>query len=87
MKLPAWLFSYTKKELKIETSSGTEFPKDLSRYALVIHCGGCMLTAKVMEERAKYAKTKQVPFTNYGMAIALMKGILSRSMEPLEKPE
>ena len=87
VKLPAWLFSYTKKELKIETSSGTEFPKDLSRYALVIHCGGCMLTAKVMEERAKYAKTKQVPFTNYGMAIALMKGILSRSMEPLEKPE
>lgn len=80
VKLPNWLKKYTGKELIIETSSGREFPEDLSPYALVIHCGGCMLNEREMKYRMKCAKDQQVPFTNYGTAIAYMQGILKRSI-------
>ena len=70
-----------KKELIIETSSGTEFPEDLTSYALVIHCGGCMLNEREVKYRMKCAEDQRVPFTNYGIAIAQMKGILKRSIE------
>ncbi|MGN1098080.1 MAG: [FeFe] hydrogenase H-cluster maturation GTPase HydF [Clostridia bacterium] len=80
VKLPRWLRNYTKKELNIETSSGTEFPEDLSRYALVIHCGGCMLTEREVRYRMKCAVEQNTPFTNYGVAIAQMHGILKRSL-------
>ena len=70
-----------KKELIIETSSGTEFPEDLTSYALVIHCGGCMLNEREVKYRMKCAEDQKVPFTNYGIAIAQMKGILKRSIE------
>lgn len=81
VKIPRWLKQHTGKELIIETNSGTEFPEDLTSYALVIHCGGCMLNEREVKYRMKCAEDQKVPFTNYGIAIAQMKGILKRSIE------
>lgn len=81
VKIPRWLKQHTGKELIIETSSGTEFPEDLTSYALVIHCGGCMLNEREVKYRMECAEDQKVPFTNYGIAIAQMKGILKRSIE------
>lgn len=81
VKIPRWLKQHTGKKLIIETSSGTEFPEDLTSYALVIHCGGCMLNEREVKYRMKCAEDQSVPFTNYGIAIAQMKGILKRSIE------
>ncbi len=83
VKLPAWLAKHTGKQLQIQLSSGTEFPADLSPYALVIHCGGCMLNARELRHRMQCAVRQQVPVTNYGTAIAYMKGILARSLSPI----
>ncbi|MGN1169756.1 MAG: [FeFe] hydrogenase H-cluster maturation GTPase HydF, partial [Acutalibacteraceae bacterium] len=83
VKLPAWLKEYTGKTINIKTSSGTEFPSDLSEFSLVIHCGGCMLNEKEMRYRVKSAKEQGIPMTNYGTAIAYMNGILKRSLEIL----
>ncbi len=80
VKLPAWLKKHTGKDLVIETSSGTGFPEDLSSFVLVIHCGGCMLNEREVRYRMKCAEDQQVPFTNYGICIAKMKGILERSV-------
>ena len=81
VKLPRFLKQKTGKEIEIVTSSGTEFPEDLSQYSLIIHCGGCMLTSREMIYRMKCAEDAGIPFTNYGVAIAYMKGILPRSIE------
>lgn len=83
VKLPKWLKEYTGKDINIEFSSGTEFPEDLSRYKVVIHCGGCMLNEKEVLYRMKTSVKQNIPFTNYGIAIAKMKGILKRSIAPL----
>ena len=80
VKLPALLKKYTGKSLNIELSSGRDFPEDLSRFSLVIHCGGCMLNEREMLHRQNIAETEGVPFTNYGTAIACMNGILRRSL-------
>lgn len=80
VKLPRLLKKYTGKDIRIETSSGNEFPEDLSRYKLVIHCGGCMLPAREVGYRMKCAEDQSVPMTNYGIAIAQMQGILRRSV-------
>ena len=81
VKLPRWLREYTGKQLNIVTSSGTEFPEDLSEVALVLHCGGCMLNAREVKHRMRSAVLQGVPITNYGVAIACMNGILRRSLE------
>lgn len=81
VKLPRWLKNYTGKELVFETSSGKGFPDDLSPYSLVIHCGGCMLNEREVQYRRKFAEDSDVPFTNYGTAIAYMQGILKRSLQ------
>lgn len=80
VKIPRFLKKYTGKELIIETSSGVGFPEDLSPYALVIHCGGCMLNEREVRWRMHCALEEGVPITNYGIAIAHMKGILRRSI-------
>ncbi|MBQ4338617.1 MAG: [Clostridia bacterium] len=80
VKLPALLKKYTGKSFNIELSSGAGFPQDLSRFALVIHCGGCMLNAREMNYRMNLAAEQGVPITNYGTAIAYMNGILKRSL-------
>ena len=83
VKIPRWLKNYTGKDLVFKTVSGTEFPDDLSPYALVIHCGGCMLKEREMRYRTKCAVDQHVPITNYGTIIAYMQGILKRSLEIL----
>jgi [FeFe] hydrogenase H-cluster maturation GTPase HydF len=83
VKLPNWLLKYTGKDLKFEWSSSREFKEDLSPYAMVIHCGGCMLNERDVKYRMKCAVDQGIPFTNYGIAIAYMKGILQRSIEPI----
>lgn len=80
VKIPRWLKEYTGKDISIETFSGRDFPEDLSPYALVIHCGGCMLNGREVGYRMKTAADQAVPITNYGIAIAYMKGILWRSL-------
>ncbi|MGI6730779.1 MAG: [FeFe] hydrogenase H-cluster maturation GTPase HydF [Anaerovoracaceae bacterium] len=81
VKIPAWLRGYTGKTFNVKTVSGRDFPEDLSAYSLIIHCGGCMLTEREVRYRMKCAEDQKVPFTNYGVAIAYMKGILKRSLE------
>ena len=81
VKIPRWLGEYTGKNLRLEHSSGRDFPEDLSPYQLVIHCGGCMLNGREMDYRRKTAADAGVPFTNYGITIAHLKGILKRSVE------
>ncbi len=81
VKIPTWLRKYTRKQLQIQLSSGTEFPEDLSGYKLIVHCGGCMLNQREIKYRFKCAKDQGVPITNYGIAIAYMQGILRRSVE------
>lgn len=79
VKIPRMLQAYTGKKLNIALSSGTEFPEDLSPYALILHCGGCMLNEREVRYRIKCAEDQNVPISNYGTAIAYMNGILKRS--------
>ncbi|KAF5066513.1 tRNA modification GTPase MnmE [anaerobic digester metagenome] len=80
VKLPQWIKSYTNKNLIFEFTSGTEYPQDLRCYQLVVHCGGCMLNDREMKYRQKFSAESGIPFTNYGILIAYMQGILQRSI-------
>ncbi|MBO5373494.1 MAG: [FeFe] hydrogenase H-cluster maturation GTPase HydF [Lachnospiraceae bacterium] len=80
-KLPRWILNATGKQINFVFTSGTEFPEDLSQYALIIHCGGCTLNEREMQYRLKCAKDFGIPMTNYGTAIADIHGVLDRSME------
>lgn len=82
VKIPRLLKNYTQADLNLEFTSGTEFPENLSKYKLIIHCGGCTLNEREMKYRLRCAKDQNVPITNYGTAIAHMNGILKRSLEP-----
>lgn len=81
VKIPRLLKQYTGKNIEIETVSGTEFHEDLSEYKMVIHCGGCMLTEREVRYRMRCAEEQGVAFTNYGIFIAFVSGILERSIE------
>lgn len=81
VKLPNLLRKYTQKDLHFVFTSGEEFPTDLTGYNLIIHCGGCMLNEREMKYRLSCANDAGIPITNYGTAIAHMKGILKRSTE------
>lgn len=83
VKMPNWLKKYTGKDIRFEFTSGTDFPEDLSKYALVVHCGGCMLNAAEMKSRISRTAEQNINIVNYGIAIAQMNGILKRSIEPL----
>ena len=80
VKLPRWIRNYTQKQFDFRFTSGAEFPEDLSEYKLIVHCGGCMLNEREMNYRRKCAEDQDVPFTNYGILIAYMQGILKRSV-------
>lgn len=81
VKIPKWVKEYTGKDICFEFSSGMDFPDDLSKYSLIIHCGGCMLNDREVKYRMKCALDQNVPITNYGTAIAYTKGILERSIK------
>ena len=78
VKLPGWIREYTGVDFEFKFTSGLEFPKDLSEYDLIIHCGACMLGETEVMSRYHKAKDQGIPMTNYGIAIGKMKGILPR---------
>ncbi len=81
VKLPRLLAKYTGKQLHCEAVAGlSALPHDLDTYALVIQCGGCVVTAKQLASRLAPAIEAGVPVSNYGLAIAYMNGIFERSM-------
>lgn len=84
VKLPRWIREHTGKSLNFVFTSGTEFPTDLRPYRMIIHCGGCTLNEREMQFRLKCAEDAGIPITNYGTAIAYMKGILERSIQVFE---
>jgi len=84
VKIPRRLRKIAGEGLKIDIVAGNDFPKDLSPYALVIHCGGCMFTRKQLMSRLIEAAEQKVPMTNYGVAIAYMNGILDRVVQIFE---
>jgi len=75
VKLPKWIMAKTGKKLSFEWTSGNAFPEDLSPYALVVHCGGCMLTRRAVQARIARCRAAGVPITNYGVCIAACNGI------------
>lgn len=77
-KIPRFLRQKVGPGLKIDIASGTDFPEDLSKYDLIIHCGGCMFNRKYMLSRIDKAKFSNIPMTNYGVALAFLSGILEK---------
>ncbi|MBR4742191.1 MAG: [Desulfovibrio sp.] len=80
-KIPHWLQEMTKLPLRFETSSGPNFPENLTPYALIILCGGCMLTEAEVARRIQSAQNQKIPVLNYGLLIAKTQGILERSLQ------
>ncbi len=83
VKIPRWLKQKTNKNLKIDITSGGDFPENLEEYSLVIHCGACMLNRKEMMRRIRQVREAGVPIVNYGVFIAYVQGILERVLQPL----
>ncbi|MDD3153525.1 MAG: [FeFe] hydrogenase H-cluster maturation GTPase HydF [Victivallaceae bacterium] len=82
VKIPRWLRQFTGADLQVEVSSGRDYPENLREYALVIHCGGCMLTRREILSRMEIAARAGVPVTNYGMCISYVQGVLERVLTP-----
>ena len=81
VKLPGWIEKFSGKHLEFTFTSGSDFPSDLSDYALVVHCGGCTLNENEMKNRLERCRQQGVAITNYGTAIAEINRILRRSLE------
>lgn len=82
VKIPRWIRQITGKKLNFEFTSGTQFPEDLSKYSLIVHCGACMLNKVAMNYRISKADELGVPMVNYGILIAFVQGILERALTP-----
>lgn len=82
VKIPRWIRQITGKNIQFEFTSGVTFTKEVQRYALIVHCGGCMLNRKAMLSRISDAESFSVPIVNYGILIAYVQGILERALEP-----
>ena len=87
VKLPKLIKKYTNKEINFEFTSGGDFPRDLSKYKMIVHCGGCMLNENEMKYRYRTANENAIPITNYGIAIAYMNGIIKRSISVFKELE
>ena len=85
VKIPRWLRLHTKKDINFDINSGGDFPEDLSKYKLIIHCGGCMLTRQSMQARIKQATLMEIPIVNYGVLISHMHGAIPRALEPFDE--
>jgi [FeFe] hydrogenase H-cluster maturation GTPase HydF len=86
MKIPRWLSNYTGKKLEYDVVAGlSTLPRDIKEYAIVIQCGGCVITRKQLVNRLKPAVDAGIPVTNYGMAIAFVHGIYNRAVAPFMK--
>jgi len=82
VKIPRWIRQYTGREITFDNVQGRHYPENLAGYRLVVHCGGCMVTPRVMGVRMAESLAVQVPITNYGVAIAFVHGVLNRVLEP-----
>ncbi|MFT8888463.1 MAG: [FeFe] hydrogenase H-cluster maturation GTPase HydF [Ethanoligenens sp.] len=82
VKIPRWIRQLVGGEVAFDWTSGLDFPRDIEQYAVVVHCGGCMLTRREMQYRIRYANAHGVDVTNYGMLIAYVQGILKRALQP-----
>ncbi|HBP62964.1 MAG TPA: [FeFe] hydrogenase H-cluster maturation GTPase HydF [Desulfosporosinus sp.] len=82
VKIPRWLRQRTGKQLEFEFSAGASFTEDINKYALIVHCGACMMNRTGMLSRVERAKHHQVPIVNYGILIAYVQGLLPRALEP-----
>ncbi|MEG8947619.1 [FeFe] hydrogenase H-cluster maturation GTPase HydF [Rosettibacter firmus] len=82
VKIPRWLRLHTKKNIEIDIVSGHDFPENLSEYKLIIHCGGCTLTRKMMQTRIKQARYMGIPIVNYGIIISYLHGAIPRVLQP-----
>jgi [FeFe] hydrogenase H-cluster maturation GTPase HydF len=83
VKIPRWITNFTGKKLHFDTLAGLdEFPRPIDDYALVIQCGGCMVTHRQLVNRLREPKKNNIAITNYGMAIAYVHGIFNRAIEP-----
>lgn len=82
VKIPRWIRQMTGAQIEFEWASGTYFPKDIEKFDLIVHCGGCMLNRLEMQYRINLSRQKEIAITNYGMLIASVHGILKRSLEP-----
>ncbi len=82
VKIPRWIRQIAGGEIEFEWASGAQYPKDISEYAVIIHCGGCMLNRREMQYRVEMAREQGVYVTNYGVLIAYVMGILPRALKP-----
>lgn len=85
VKIPNWILKYTGKNIQFDYAQGTDFPDNLNDYALVIHCGGCMLNRAEMRRRINECARQNIQVTNYGILISKMMGVLDRVVRPLSK--
>jgi [FeFe] hydrogenase H-cluster maturation GTPase HydF len=87
-KIPRWITNFTGKKIEYDVVAGLDIlPRQITDYALVIQCGGCMITRKQIHNRIQVAIKAGVPVTNYGMAIAYVQGIYKRAIAPFVKGE
>lgn len=85
VKIPRWLREYLGVELDIDSCAGRNFPQDLEKYKLIVHCGGCMITRREMLFRLQKARAQGVAITNYGVTISMLAGVLERVLSPFPK--
>lgn len=82
VKIPRWIRQIAGGDIEFHWAAGAHYPKDISQYAVIVHCGGCMLNRREMQYRVRKARENGVYITNYGMLIAHVQGILSRALDP-----
>jgi len=86
VKIPRWISNFTGKKLEFDVVAGLDnLPRDIHDYALVVQCGGCVITRKQLTNRLRVAIDEGIPVTNYGMAIAYVQGIYERAVAPFVK--
>jgi len=81
-KIPRWLREHSGRDIDIDVVAGRDFPDDLSKYSMIIHCGSCVFNRKALLSRIEKARVEGVPITNYGIAIAFFTGMLDRALRP-----
>ncbi len=83
VKIPRWILNYTNKDIQFDVFAGKEFPDNIDDYKLVVHCGGCVITKREMLSRMDFISKREIPMTNYGVAISYLHGLLRRTLEPI----
>ena len=85
VKIPKMLSKFSGKKLEFSYTNGKDYPANLDEFALIVHCGGCMINKTMMKNRMQKASQAVVPITNYGIIISLCQGVLDRVTEIFRK--